>query len=157
MTDRAWFDRLMLKYDEPLCKFCFQFQLAPLLKGARPCGVAPPPRPPAGQATRRQSDKMSHIDTVISHIDTVISHIYTVILRSSSISILSYSISILSSCHVVDRMTISYLVTLPIGLRFPQTDLHFTLPPHAAAEIGRCMLTVSKSVLKLERAYGFSA
>ena len=53
-----------------------------------------------------QSDKISHIDTVIFHIDTVIFHIDTVILRSSSISMLS-------SCHLVDRMTRSYLVTLP--------------------------------------------
>ena len=63
----------------------------------------------------RQSDKISHIeiqddriDTVISHIDTVMLHIVTVILRSASISILS-------SCHLVDRMTRSYLVTLVIG------------------------------------------
>jgi hypothetical protein len=26
--------------------------------------------------------------------------------------------------------------TLPTGLRFPQTDLHFTLTSHATAEIG---------------------
>ena len=52
-----------------------------------------------------QSDKISHIDTVIFHIDTVIFHIDTVILRSSSISILP-------SCHLVDMMTGSYLVTL---------------------------------------------
>jgi len=45
---------------------------------------------------RWQSDKISHIDTVISHIDTVISHIDIVILRSSSISILP---SAIRYCH----------------------------------------------------------
>jgi len=51
-----------------------------------------------------QSDKISHIDAVIFHIDTVSFHIDTAILGSSSISILSF-------CHLVDRMTRSYLVT----------------------------------------------
>jgi len=53
-----------------------------------------------------QSDKISHIDTVIFHINTVIFHIDTVILRSSPISMLSSSLSILplSSCGHDDQI-----------------------------------------------------
>jgi len=43
------------------------------------------------------------------HIDIVIFHIDTVMLSSTSMSILS-------SCHLVDMMTGSYLVTLPVHL-----------------------------------------
>jgi hypothetical protein len=51
----------------------------------------------------RQSDKISHNDIIRDdHIDTVID---TVIL-------VSFSISILSFCHLVDRITRQYLVTL---------------------------------------------
>ena len=61
--------------------------------------------PNAAARGARQSDEIFHIDIVIFHIDTAIFHIDTVILRSASMSILS-------SCHLVDMMTKSYLVTL---------------------------------------------
>ena len=80
----------------------------PLGPTSSPCVMMSCPAATAAQgraASAGQSDKISHIDTVISYINTDISHIDTVILRSSSISILS-------SCHPVDRMTRSYLVTL---------------------------------------------
>ena len=60
--------------------------------------------PPTTHTRSLQSDKISHIDTVISDVDTVISHIDTVISHTDTV--------ILSSCHLVDRMTSSYLVTL---------------------------------------------
>jgi len=59
-----------------------------------------------------QSVKISHIDTVIFHVDTDIFHIDTVIFHIDTDIIRSSSISILSSCHLVDRMIRSYLITL---------------------------------------------
>ena len=55
-------------------------------------------------------DRYCHLK-VVFHIDTVICHIDAAIIGSSSMSILS----IPSSCHRVDRVTRSYLVTLAAG------------------------------------------
>ena len=82
------------------------------------------PRLRGGHLAGHQSDKISHIDTVIFRMDTVIScidtvtfrvifHIDTVMFHIDTVMLRSASKLIPSSCHLVDRMTISYLVTLP--------------------------------------------
>ena len=65
---------------------------------------------------------MSHIDVVIFRIDAVISHIDAVIFHMDTVISLSASQSILSSCHLVDRMTRSYLVTLGLTVSKPMLE-----------------------------------